>query len=372
MLHFKNLLILIITILIINTISIFISCNDTGITENEYQIEYYRATQFKNIYENEIIILANKFVSQTTTFKQQINSFKQTPLLENLIATQNSWKSVMNTWKQLELYNLGAIENSFIHFEINRWKTNTNLINSYIEGTDDINEAYINSKGSSAKGLAALEYLLFSSNNTQEVLNTLTNNNIRRLSYLLALADDLENKAIQLEALWINNKNTFITSVENSINGSQNQLTNAMVSLLEEIIIAKLGDPLGEQTNGVSDINLLEAYRSGYSLNIIYKHLIAIEKCYTGNFKENTIQWGYDNYLNLIGKATLNKKIKESFTDCKLKISSIKNPLREELINNKQNVVNLRASFTNLLILIKVDLANAIGSTITISDNDGD
>lgn len=374
MLHFNKKILIVFSALLIITSSLFISCDDKGVTEDRYQIEYYRTAQLKNIYNNGIVTLTDTFGQEVIQLKESINNLKQTTTLNNLVSAQNNWKDVMKTWKQLELYNLGAIQNSFIHFEINRWETNTSLINDYINGSDAINETYVESKGSSAKGLSAIEFLLFSSEDNQTVLNTLTTalNSQRRLDYLLALSENLEKKETKLKTLWTNSEGTFLNSLQNGISGSQNQLTNAMVSLIEEIVISKLGKPLGEKTGGTISINSLEAYRSGFSLEIINQHLIALEKCYSGNFKQNSIKWGYDNYLDLIGSITLNEKINTAFANCKLKIEAIKNPLREELINNKQNVAELRSSFTNLLVLIKVDLANAIGSTITISDNDGD
>ncbi|WP_299158674.1 imelysin family protein [uncultured Tenacibaculum sp.] len=374
MLHFNKKILIVFSALLIITSSLFISCDDKGVTEDRYQIEYYRTAQLKNIYNNGIVTLTDTFGQEVIQLKESINNLKQTTTLNNLVSAQNNWKDVMKTWKQLELYNLGAIQNSFIHFEINRWETNTSLINDYIDGSDAINETYVESKGSSAKGLSAIEFLLFSSENNQTVLNTLTTalNSQRRLDYLLALSENLEKKETKLKTLWTNSEDTFLNSLQNGISGSQNQLTNAMVSLIEEIVISKLGKPLGEKTGGIISINSLEAYRSGFSLEIINQHLIALEKCYSGNFKQNSIKWGYDNYLDLIGSITLNEKINTAFANCKLKIEAVKNPLREELINNKQNVAELRSSFTNLLVLIKVDLANAIGSTITISDNDGD
>ena len=374
MLHINKKILIVFSALLVITASLFISCDDKGITEDRYQIEYYRTAQLKNIYNNGIVTLTDAFSQEVIQLKESINNLKQTTTLNNLVSSQNNWKNVMKTWKQLELYNLGAIQNSFIHFEINRWETNTSLINDYINGSDVINETYVESKGSSAKGLSAIEFLLFSSENNQTVLNTLTTalNSQRRLDYLLALSENLEKKETKLKTLWTNSEDTFLNSLQNGISGSQNQLTNAMVSLIEEIVISKLGKPLGEKRGGTISVNSLEAYRSGFSLEIINQHLMALEKCYSGNFKQNSIKWGYDNYLDLIGSVTLNEKINTAFANCKLKIETIKNPLREELINNKQNVAELRSSFTNLLVLIKVDLANAIGSTITISDNDGD
>lgn len=374
MLHLKKQVFLAISFILITATGIFISCNDNGITEDEYQIQYYRTAQLKNIYTNGISVLTENFISKITNLKKNTISFKQNYSLENLTRIQDNWKNTMLVWKELEVYNLGEIEDSFIHFEINRWETNTRLIDEYINSLDIINETYIESKGSSSKGLSALEYLLFSSEDNQIVLNTFTSssNKLRRFEYLLALIENLDRKANQLKTLWVNNKDSFITSLENGISGSQSQITNAMVSILEEIIISKLGKPLGEQTGGITNINYLESYRSGFSLSIISKYLQAVEKCFTGNFKQNSIKWGYDNYLELIGKTDLTKKINDAILDCKLKIEGINNPLRIELLTNKEKITELRSSFTNLLVLVKVDLANAIGTTITISDNDGD
>lgn len=359
---------------ILASLLIFISCNTDGITESEYQIQYTRTAQLENVYENEILVLSNEFIQQTSLLETSIQEFKTTPTLVNLTKTQASWLATLKVWKQLELYNLGAVENSFIHFEINRWPTNSETINEHINGTETINEAFIASKGSSAKGISALEYLLFSSEENQEILNSFTTelNFERRLDYLLSLSNNLKTKANVLLSLWENDKSDFISSVENGISGSQNQLTNAMITLIEEVIISKLGNPLGNNTGGIINLDDLEASRSKTSLVIIQEHLSALKKCYNGDFLENEINWGYDNYLGLIERDDLDLSIIEAFNNCQTKIDAIHNPLTLELINNPENAENLQDAFRDLLVLIKVDMSNAIGTTVTINDNDGD
>ena len=365
---------LIVPSFIITSLLLLISCDTGGISESEYQIQYTRTAQLKNVYENKIITLSTSFIEKTTLLENNIQEFKNETTTVNLIKAQESWVETLKTWKQLELYNLGAVENSFIHFEINRWATNTEIIDKNIEGNETINEVYITTKGSSSKGLSAIEYLLFSSNDDLEIVSSFTTeiNFDRRFDYLIALSQNLRSKSIELLHLWESENENFVNSTENGITGSQNQLTNAMINLIEEIIISKLGNPLGDKTNGIIDANALEAARSNSSLLIIQEHLLALKQCFTGEFLDNDMNWGFDNYLSLITKDDLNTSILEAFETCQEKINAINNPLSEEIINDTENVIELQDAFRNLLVLIKLDLSNAIGATITLSDNDGD
>ncbi len=364
-----------ITLLSIILIVIFmVSCDKDGISEAEYQIQYRREAQLDNAYANGIMPLNTAFVENTTVLRTRTQAFVQQPNLENLDDLQNQWVSMLKVWKRLELYNLGIIEDSFIHFEINRWPTNAEIVNGYIEGAETIDVDFIVGNGSSSKGISAMEYLLFSSDDNQEILNQFTTNPHfeRRQTYLLSLAQNLEMKANELQMLWIMHKTDFISSLENGISGSQNQLTNAMVTLIEEIIISKLGNPLGNGNGGTINIEELEAYRSESSLLIIQEHLTALKMLYNGDFTQGTINWGFNDYLDLIDRRTLNEAITSSFDNCQDKLNLISESLKQELLDTPQNAIDLQDAFDNLLVLIKVDMANAIGTTITINDNDGD
>ncbi len=352
----------------------FVSCDKDGISEDEYQIQYRREAQLNNVYINGITPLNSSFVFNTKELETRTQTFVQQPNIENLKGLQTQWVNTLKTWKHLELYNLGIIEDSFIHFEINRWPTNTETINNFIEGTETIDADFIAGNGSSSKGVSAMEYLLFSFENNQEILDQFTTNpNFeRRQAYLLSLSENLEIKAIALQTLWTMHKTDFISSLENGISGSQNQLTNAMVTLIEEIIISKLGNPLGNGNGGEINIEDLEARRSENSLLIIQEHLTALKNLYTGNFNQGSINWGFNDYLDLIDRTTLNDAIKASFDNCQEKLDVISGSLKQELQDTPQNVIDLQDAFNGLLVLIKVDMANAIGTTITINDNDGD
>ena len=218
-----------------------------------------------------------------------------------------------------------------------------------------------------------MEYMLFPSNSTGTIAAFTTDENaLRRVRYLLALSENLVTKSTQLKGLWEANKDAFIGALENGISGSQNQVINAMVTLIEEIIISKLGNPLGDSNGGNIEPERLEAHRSEISKDIIQQHLYALQRCYKGDFAETPFRVGFDDFLVLIGSEDFSAKISDQFALCQKQLDAVPGSLENELMVNADGVVDLKNSFRDLLVLIKVDMANVLGSTITFNDNDGD
>lgn len=352
-------------------ISFFIiGCEEDGNSPFSSETEFYKNAQLTNIYNNEISVLASKFKTEAELLEQRVKAFQANTTSENLIAAQNQWKAVQLEWKQLELYDLGAVANSFIAFEINRWPTDVSRIEENINGDESLNEDFIASIGSSSKGIAAIEYLLFDIQD--QILNSSSTYAVRSKQYLVALVENLTTKSFDLQTLWKTNEAAFIASLENGISGSQNQVINAMVTLIEEIIISKLGNPLGDSNGGTIEIERLEAYRGEFSKEIVQQHLTALKRCYDGDFAQTPFRVGFDDFLILIGNEAFSEKIADQFTACQSTLDKIEGSFEEELASNPEAIVAVKNAFRDLLVLIKVDMANVLGSTITFNDNDGD
>lgn len=349
---------------------LFQACENDVDSDSLTNTEFHKKAQLTNIYDNEISPLSSNFTEQTLLLQIALQEYETSPNSENLSVAQEQWKSVQLVWKQLELYDLGGVADSFISFEINRWPTDTDRIEENINGTEVLNEDFIASKGSSSKGIAALEYLLFATSDTS--LNTSAIYQTRKFDYMIAVAQNLNTKAIQLNALWETNEVVFIGALENGISGSQNQVINAMVTLIEEIIISKLGSPLGDNNGGTIDPERFEAHYSEFSKEIIQQHLTALNSTYEGDFAQTSFRVGFDDFLDLIGSEEFSIKISNQFTECQKQLDAINGTLENEIVTNPDNVTALKDSLRDLLVLIKVDMANVLGSTITFNDNDGD
>ena len=138
-----------IILIISGIVSIVISCkNDDTTTADEYTNKYYKREQLNNIYENEIIPLHQQFSIETQTLSNIALNFSNNINTENLRQLKQQWKVLTSVWKKCELYDIGAIKDSFIHYTINSWPANVNFIENNIATTAIINEHYISSIGS--------------------------------------------------------------------------------------------------------------------------------------------------------------------------------------------------------------------------------
>ena len=337
-------------------------------------IKEYRAIHLANIYDYEIARLNVAFIESTTILSVSMHIFHKKTTLENLVKTQNQWKKTVRIWKQIELYNIGAISKKFLHFQIGEWPTNEAFIAKFVIEATTIDEAYIISKGASSKGVSALEFLLFNKETNEAVLESFISddNHENRLKYLVSVSENLKTEAILLAQDWTEYKDEFVSNLDNGVTGSQNMVINEMVASLEEILIYKLGKPLGGKNNGVIDLEKLEASKSGMSLVIIKENLMVLERCFLGEFTGVKEAIGFDDSLVLMNAENIVEVVKNNLKICYQKIDVINGTLKEELQNNPEVVIDLREAIKDLLVVVKVDMANTLGFTITFNDNDGD
>jgi len=346
--------------------SIVISCkNDGTTTSDEYTNRYYKREQLNNIYENEIIPLHQQFATETQTLSNQALSFSNNINTENLTQLKQQWKAATSVWKKCELYDIGEIKNSFIHYTINSWPANTSFIENNITTVTTINESYISSIGSSSKGIVAIEYLLFNSDEATTINNF--QNSSSRLDYLNACIAQLHTNSNTILNQWIVYHNEFVTSIQDGISGSQNEIINNMVALLEEIIMSKLNNAISQ-----NNYTGFEAFRSDYSLEMIKNNITATHRCYTGDFRFTPNRIGFKKYLTELGNAELAAEIDKQFNIVISKIDGTNPSLNSTLTDNTAIINELKTEIETLLFLIKIEMSQAIGSTITFNDNDGD
>lgn len=359
--------------LIVFTLFLFLSilsCEKGGISENQARIDYNRRAQLRNTFNNGIKPLHEEFIVQTEGLSEKAMVFKQNPSLENFRSLQNDWKTTVNIWKRCEAYDIGDINDNFIHTRINTWPTNSENIETNIEGSEPINTLFINSIGASSKGLTAMEYLLFKSDVNSTFQELLLSQ--RRIDYIVALSEDLKNLAVEINSLWTNYGPTLMVAVQSDLEGGQNQIINAMVTLIEEIIISKLGKPLGDNNGGSINIEEFEAFRSDLSLEMIKNNIQELRKIFDGSYSVDNRKIGFDDYLVNLDNTVLSNKIKNSFEEIEDHTASFNQGLNITLELDIEKVEMLQGLCNDLLVLIKVDMASFIGSTITFNDNDGD
>ena len=144
-----------------------------------------------------------------------------------------------------------------------------------------------------------------------------------------------------------------------------------MVAILEIAIRDKLGRPLGIAEGDGPHPEEVEAGLSGNSLAQIQQNVTAVQIAFTGGDG-----LGLDDYLDYLGAESegipLSQKINEQFATTQAALNAIEPPLATAVSQDTATVQAAYDEMRQLLILIKVDMANQLGVTITFNDSDGD
>lgn len=342
-------------------IGLIISCSSDHDTPDTFDVLQLQ----KDLITNVETPINTSFLESIKSLQTSVSLFLSNKSAENLQGVKNSWKLAAQNYSLTEPFNFGAIKETNIHTAFYSWNANETAISDYILSNEPINAERINSLPTNVRGLSAIEFLIFE-NLSETTLQQFSDS--RRSAYLQEIANNLVIKANTYISLWESYRNGFIANTTTGVNGSLNQVINQMYALLEDVKSFKVGQPAGIEKTSEAAPSLLQAEKSSYSLVLIQKNIESIKRIYFGS--EN----GLDDYVYAISKKEeLNKAIKEEFDAIENQIDNFANvPLKESIFNNKEEVQKLYNSIRNLLILVKVDVANVLSVTITVTDNDGD
>lgn len=367
------------TILLLVSLPLIPSCTKEKLEQHR---NFDRTEMLDNIANNVILPNHQQFADKTSELNEALLAFTTTPNFGKLNTAQEKWKAAMDAWKLCELFDLGAVKNSYLHNKIDA-EANPTFILNHIYDTTYIDNGYIESAGSSSKGLQAIEFLIFNeANDNQALLDSFMTSThaLRFREYTKNLGYNLKQKADELYEVWDVNGNNYITefieSQGSDLGSSISMLANEMITLIEKMVQTRLGKPLGKQSDGLPHPELVESLQSGHSLENLKNNLHSLEMAFEGLTQDDMDKIGLDDYLDVL-KARYNDEalpdvVKGQFMAAHAALDAIDQPLNEAVVNDYATVDAAYTELRELLILLKVDVANNLAITVTFNDNDGD
>lgn len=348
---------------------LYISCGDTA---NEPDFSDPRGRQLESLYQNAITPSHHAFKRSAETLNEAIADFTRMPTEEGLEVARAAWQATTRQWKRTETYNFGQVANFFLHTRIHRWPTNTEGLLENIDTDEDIDQAYISSRGSSIIGLAAIEYLLFREDVAATTMTFITDEKQR--NYLLELSNYVSVIAGEVDVLWEEEEIVFTSNTDLRIDGGQNVLVNGLIAQLDNTLRFRLRTPSGEETGEAPDPSLVEAPYAGYSLPLIEAGFSEWKIAYYGG-PDRGIAYGFDDYLTELGNTTVSPRIDAAIANIDANLMALNTntlSLQDLLTSNLPAVEQLTEDFKALLVLMRVDLSSTIGVILTVNDADGD
>lgn len=361
--------------------SVLFSCRDNDDDDNsccDSKPEFDRHAMLSNIGNNIIISNYQVLKTESNEFNAAATTFNTTTDSVNLITLRNGFKELYTSWQLCSVFEFGPAETELLRMNLNTFPTDTAQVKTNISsGSYNLGTA----SNIDAKGLPAIDYLLFGTSFSTTLKNFTTDADAaNRKAYLLAVSNEINQKVNNVYNGWIssggNYINTFINNPGTDVGSALGELVNQINYDFEIIKGPKIGIPLGKKTLGTPLPEKTEAYYSGISVQLALKNIKAIENTYLGRDRNNNDGLGLDDYLTFLEAqhttGPLPNAIRDQFARAINKLQQIPDPLSSAVVNNSSVVDAAYVELQKLVVLLKTDMPSAMGVLITYQDNDGD
>lgn len=365
------------SILLLSLSALFIGFACDSNSGGDPSDDFDRQAMLRNYADNLIEPAYDDLKSKTGSLYTATQAFQVAPSADMLNTLRNLWLSAYTSWQYANAYNFGpageeGLRKGLIE-EIGTFPASELKIeNAIVAGTwnlEDFNR--------DARGFLAIEYLIFGKGQSDDEILAAFAANPNRYAYLFALAGDVNDRAGEVLAAWNGAyRDEFIQNDGTDAGSSTSLLYNEFVRSYEAIKNFKLGLPLGKRPGQTQpEPQLVEAYYSGASLEMLEHHLTAVGYIWYGRAKNGQDGIGFREYLEKVeGGPALIAETETQLTAVVLALDAVPGapPLAEQITGDKTQLEALYTEFQKMTRYFKSDMSSLLGIAITFSSGDGD
>ena len=313
--------------------------------------------------------------SSLTELKESYELFKINITEHNLEELRNKWLNSYKLWQHVEMYNIGKSMEDYLIFRSNIYPVDTVRVNQNIDnGEYDLE----NPNNYAAQGFPTMDYLLYGiDNDPVKVIDHYKENN-KVMNYLGALIEDLAANVKTVNDDWNQVKNEFVNSVDNTASSNLNMMVNDFIYYYEKGFRAnKFGIPAGVFSGGALPDRVEGFYSKNFSKVFALEAMTSIKKFFNGeSYKDDDLEGlGLKSYLDFVEKGKeefLSDKINAQLIDAEKSINELDNNLSGQIESDLIKVLKTYDEIQTAVVLLKVDMLQALNIAVDYADADGD
>lgn len=360
-------------------LALLFSCVDS--TE-ETKVQIDRKPLLENLADQVIIPGYTQLNTEVTAMNSSITAFLNEPSPATLGNARSAFIKAYVAWQKVEFFDFGPAFDQTLRAQVNTFPTDNFAIdNAIATGNIQLQSLSNNNK----KGFPAIDYLLYGDNKSDAdiIADFTTNTNAStRKEYLKASIEDMQTLVSRVSVAWNsgegNYRSTFVERTGTDVGSSLGQLINSLSQSLEVFTRdAKVGIPLGKRSQGILIPKNAEAYYSGNSMLLARSNV----QGYIDVFKGSRTSEGANSqsllaYLNQLNAqyngGSLSSALEQQFQNSLSKLNQISDPYSRSIEAQATIANEAYLELQKTVVLVKVDLASALGILISYQDNDGD
>lgn len=332
----------------------------------------------------------NIIVPSYASFEEEINTLKSfganfvlTPTTENLELLRLSWKNAYVAFQNVSMFEIGPAETVRFRDRMNTYPTNVAEIENLIAaGTSQGIPDFSLPSTNDAQGFPALDYMLHGvgANDFAIIEFYTTNPNAQaNRDFLFKLVDNFDFLSDTVLTEWENTyRDTFVNNDGSSAAASVDKLTNDFIFYYEKSLRAgKIGIPAGVFSSDPLPSAVEAFYAKEFSKTLALEALNATERFFIGqSFNGSQTGVSYASYLNFLNTIKngedLSALITAQFSTAKRKLNGLDSNFVNQIQNNNSKMLETYDELQRNVILMKVDMLQALSINVDFVDADGD
>ena len=347
---------------------------DGGDSGNE-TVSFDREAMLANWADNIIIPSFENFQNSTLSLQGQTETFIASPSPATLEALRSQYKEAYLDFQTVSMFQSGKAEELNFRSYLNTYPAN-------IAGVEDkLVSGEINLQLPSTfaeQGFPALDYLLYGLGSDEETLKLYSENENYR-GYLIAVTSRINSLTAAVSSSWKTDyRDTFVNNTSSSSTGSVDRFTNDYVMYFEKILRSgKIGYPAGAFTGSPSPNNAEALYATGLSKSLYLQAVTSFEDFYFGdhlNGGGNGLSfYQYLQYMETMKDgASLSDLIADQLAAVKSQSSALDQDLQKQVETDNTKMLAAFDELQKAVILLKVDMMQALSISVDYVDSDGD
>jgi predicted lipoprotein len=260
---------------------LFCACHKATETNNGNSDFATLETQVITDFTNNVALgQYSSLTNSAVSLNQAINTLNTSTTESNLLAAQQSWKSIRSTWEQCEGFLFGPVEDNDYDPNTDTWPTDYNQMDSLLNSTNPLQTDDVKNLPQSLRGYHPLEYIIFGKGGSREA-SGITD---RQKQYMVSLAADiLYNNVQPLYNDWSSGfKNQVLTAGAGSTQFATKQdlflnIVSGMSDICTEVGEGKMFEPFV-----ATDSTITESPYSSNTLDDFRHNIIGLQNVYLG------------------------------------------------------------------------------------------
>lgn len=357
---------------------ILFACGEDDDTKQPPADTFDRTQMLTNWADNIIVPGLENFVQQAEELDQASKNFAATPDATNLTAVRLTWTTAYRAWQSIAMFDIGKAEEVFFRNNLNIYPVDVNAVLAHInDGTYNLELPSEIDK----QGFSALDYMLYGLANNDAAILAIYNGSQTAdyLDYLNALTARISMISTQILADWNGGfRDSFINNSGNSASASVDKLVNDYIFYYERFLRAgKVGIPAGV-FSGAPLANLVEApYRDDLSKTLLLDAIDAAQDffngiSYIGSNKGPSLADYLDELSVEKNGQLLSLTVNERFDAARNKAQQLNDSFATQVLTDNNAMLETYDLLQMNVVLLKVDMLQALNISVDYVDADGD